>query len=442
MQAPINEATQSPYLSLYHYPIEGNNLIYNETHVFWPTRARLYSRFYTKITYDNQEYYGLSQQVWGENRAQAVYPDIFSSLGNNDHMYFVKAKGGIVDKNHEYITVHGFGNEKPAEIPFFDEELSQFKEKARLMFPFFLQQQKEVLDSGFYYLADHIPFMKNMANSVDPKETLREVKDTMGSFGANITLRHLYGLEKTSTGCLHMNIEGLQIIEENGRQGAWVPLDKNLLAFRAMYLMDPLVKLVIPSGILSFHIEGQKQDRSVATVFKGVQMFTSEESEDGLQLGKSRLDIFNDGRPVNDSRTSAPLNPPAFLTELIKNQSNILPINKCLPWASREKMCPWAEFESIFQKFKLNCGDLINLPEESKSKQEACRDAFVNFFPCFNYFIRPSKKCSRGMDGIGDMRTIFHTFTEVPWDILKRFAWEKPLDDDFEAALTMFEDTK
>ena len=134
IEAPINEATQSPYLAIYQYPIKGNNLIYNDTHVFWPSRQRLFSKFYMKFTYDNQEFFGVSQQEFAEQRAVTLYPEVKGNFGNNDFMHFVKAKGGWVDKNPALVSMHDFEDDEPAEIPFLEQELSHLKEKAGIIY--------------------------------------------------------------------------------------------------------------------------------------------------------------------------------------------------------------------------------------------------------------------------------------------------------------------
>jgi len=341
-------------------------------------------------------------------------------------------------KKDDFIEMHKMDDDEPAEIPFFEKELNTLKTKARLLFPYFLKSQAANLKGRYYYMADHIPFMKNKMASVDPQEVLKELKGTMGLFGSNVIPKHLSGFQKSSQACLHMNIEGFQgLHEDNGRLGGWVPLNKNLLAFRVFYLYKPKIKLLIPSGFTSFHIDG----KSVKNVFTGLQMFSSE-SEDGFQLSKSRLDIFNDGKPVTDSRPPAPLKPPALMLNKLKMLNEKLAINTCLPWASREKLCPKANLESIMANFKLLCSDLLHLPAASPEKQGKCREAYVQFFPCFSYFLRSTKKCSRGIDGIVDFRVSFHGLSEFPWDLIKQFATEKLLDSNFQKALRMFDDVE
>ena len=191
--------------------------------------------------------------------------------------------------------------------------------------------------------------------------------------------------------------------------------------------MEPSVKAFGPLGIGSFHVDGKHG--SVAMVFKGVQMFAAD--VDGFQMGKGRLDVFNGNAPVFDSRPPAPFNPPAFYTEMMKNQSRILATNKCLPWASREKLCPSSEFESKFLAFRNSCGHLLSLSKESFAK---CKKAFSDIFPCFNTFLRSSKKCGRGMGG-WDISTACHFLAEAPWDQIKNFAQFNPLDNEFKMDL-------
>ena len=50
--------------------------MHNDTHVFWPMRERLFSKFYMRVAYENQELYGISHQTFSEQPIQAMFQEM------------------------------------------------------------------------------------------------------------------------------------------------------------------------------------------------------------------------------------------------------------------------------------------------------------------------------------------------------------------------------
>ena len=69
---PLTKVQQNPLEAIYQYPIKGNKLKLNGTHVFLPTFQKLYSKFYMNFPSENQKLYGFSQQLFGSNQAGAT----------------------------------------------------------------------------------------------------------------------------------------------------------------------------------------------------------------------------------------------------------------------------------------------------------------------------------------------------------------------------------
>ena len=94
-EVPLTKVQESPFESIAEYPIQGNNFKVNEegTHVFWPMDQKLYSKFYMNMRYENQKFYGFSQQLFGIQRTQNLFPDVITKVAGNDHVAFVKAEG-------------------------------------------------------------------------------------------------------------------------------------------------------------------------------------------------------------------------------------------------------------------------------------------------------------------------------------------------------------
>ena len=293
-------------------------------------------------------------------------------------------------------------------------------------------RQSDLISKDHYFLADQIPLIKNGKHSMDARET-GEIKRMMEKFSSNVTPKHLHGFQKSSTACLHIHVEDFDLIEENGRQGLWLPLTKNFVAHRGIFISGPNGRVVMPLGITSFHVDDEQ--RNLVTVFKGYQMFTTVVND--FPDTKYRLDVFNDGLPaIRDSRTSFPLKPPTNLKEKMKSVMEKLTNNPCLPWASREKICPRRDFESAFHNLQLHCEDMLTVTGESLVK---CGKSFADIFPCFNYYLRPEKKCSGTIDVVGEVITVTHMMAEAPWDAVKHLASDKYLDKDFKKALGMFD---
>ena len=74
------------------------------------------------------------------------------------------------------------------------------------------------------------------------------------------------------------------------------------------------------------------------------------------------------------------------------------------------------------------CGYPFNLTKD-------CQAAFANYFPCFNFLLRPSKKHDHGMDTVLEFAIILHIMSESPPSYWKAVAIDKPWDEEFAHAI-------
>ena len=131
------------------------------------------------------------------------------------------------------------------------------------------------------------------------------------------------------------------------------------------------------------------------------------------------------------------------LAKKLHDTINKLPSSKCLPWADPKKLCPDSQLfpttqpngEVVrgFDTFEEACTNA----HQSPTKFFQCRNAFANFYPCFSKYLRSSKKCSVGIDGVIDVGVIMHLMSEAPWDSLLMIASDEPWDEEFEKALNL-----
>ena len=98
-EIPLKKVANNPFEAIYEYPITGNNLKVNGTHLFLPTFQKLYSKFYMNFIYENQKIFGFSQQSFVKHIKKVMFEDINSTFLANDHLAIVKAEGSW--KDHE-----------------------------------------------------------------------------------------------------------------------------------------------------------------------------------------------------------------------------------------------------------------------------------------------------------------------------------------------------
>ena len=64
-EIPLDKVQRNPLEAIYQYPMKGNKLKLNGTHLFLPMFQKLYSKFYMHFPSENQKIYGFSQQFFG-----------------------------------------------------------------------------------------------------------------------------------------------------------------------------------------------------------------------------------------------------------------------------------------------------------------------------------------------------------------------------------------
>ena len=134
--------------------------------------------------------------------------------------------------------------------------------------------------------------------------------------------------------------------------------------------------------------------------------------------------------PPRPPSPSVPMGPHATA---LKEAFKTLPKDYNLPWLPRGQLCSAKDLESRRRKLSEACGYPCNFSED-------CLLEFANFYPCFNFFLRPSKRHDHGMDNYIDFAIIFHIFRETgPSLDWKELAIDKPWDEEFNQAVEILE---
>ena len=163
----------------------------------------------------------------------------------------------------------------------------------------------------------------------------------------------------------------------------------------------------------------------MTVVYKGNQLFRADFK--GIDFTNMTLYIAPPHN-MSDTRPIPPQLPTWWQRFTIGNIIMSNPSNHYLPWASREKLCPEKSFDSKFDKFAQSCTNPYN---------PMCLYHLINFYPCFNYFVRSSRKYSHGMDGLAEFLAIGHLTAEAPWRLIKTLASDQPWDQEFETAIDL-----
>jgi len=417
---PLVRRSLSPFESLSEYPVTGNKLNVNSTHVFWPSKQKLFSKFYMRLEYENQTIFGFSQQHFGPQRAITLFPQAGHTMGANDHLAFVKAEGSW--RNH-YSTVSQDGLDfESGTIEFTPDQAAVLRQRIMTQYQWAAVSGIPLLTGQQGILSNQLPLLKNQSYNADSVDLEARLKDDMDSFSSGISHTQYHNFEKSALACIHLNINNIELTTEEGKEGWWLPLKTNFLGWRAIGLQEPMSKYMVTFGTVSFTFDPEED--FVNVVFKSGQLFRGD--LDDLNLSNTRLDVA----PPNDIDDDRPL-PPLKPSGVIANQLQHFlktSANNYLPWAPREQLCPQDEFESRFKMFSDSCPNTLQ-PDMT------CIRHFMNFYPCFNYYLRSSRKFSHGMDGLMEFIVINHLASEAPWDAIKTMAEGKPWDDEFEAAI-------
>ena len=233
-------------------------------------------------------------------------------------------------------------------------------------------------------------------------------------------------LDKEAVACLHINPAGSGMTTENdGRKGWWLPLEQNLFAWRALAYQTPFFKFMSTQGVLSMTVESG----NLNVAYLGFQRWRTEFN--GPDFTNMRLEMFPP-TGIPDIRPQAPALPKEPYASAIRGVLKGLPKDDNLPWMDREQLCPKDFLDASFEQLKEVCGYPVKQTQE-------CAAVLVNFFPCFNYFLRPSAKHNHGMDTILDVITVLHVMGESePW-FWKKMAEYQPMgwDGDYTQALNL-----
>ena len=265
--------------------------------------------------------------------------------------------------------------------------------------------------------------LKNAVYNSESECLEKKLIAEMDAFSSGLSHKDYKRFDKSALMCLHINPGGREVTkEEDGTTGWWLPLKHNFIAWRAMNYQQPLSKSRITTGLLSMTIESG----NLNVVFKGTQLWHTD-IDGGLDFKNMHLDIS----PPNDIPDFRP-QPPALPMEphatAIREGFRALPNDYNLPWLPRRKLCPRKDLQSRFEQLTKACGYPFKPTED-------CQAEFANFYPCFNFWVRPSKKHDHGMDTMMEFSAILHMFSESPPSYWKATAINKPWDEAFAQAI-------
>ena len=426
---PLTKVQENPLDAIYQYPIKGNKLKLNGTHFFLPTFQKLYSKFYIHFPFENQKLYGFSQQLFDKQNTQILFKDINATLLANDHIAIVKAEGDW--KNHvasSSIPKKGYvtgDDTKSEDIPFGAAESTQLTARLYSLLQWFEPLGNYKLVDQFH-LKNQVPLLKEMSYSQEYSTLGDKLRDEMKSYSSNIGNKQYHDFAKSGMMCLHLNLEGFPYTMEEGTLGVWLPLNRNLVFWRSMFMFEPLQKLMTVVGVVSIHVS---QD-NLEMVYKGTQLFRTD--VEGIDYKNLELYV---GPPydIQDTRPTPPPKPNGIAANTARNQIESIGSNIRTPWAPRKKLCPAHQFDQKFERLKNECPQYFTEPKPFN--MTLCLDALAKAYPCFNYFLRSSEKFSHGIDGLSEVLVIIHMFREATWEFMKAAAIDEPWDDEMEIAL-------
>ena len=347
-------------------------------------------------------------------------------MGANDHLAFVKVAGPWNDKTSD-SDEDSMGNcPMPMELP---EDL-----ESRLQ----IQNMKIGLLSKWSQVANLSGLIKTTASN--PAQFLalsqmpynpeyeKKLLTEMDEFSEGLTHDDYLQFDKTALTCFHLNPAGSEVVmEEDDTSGWWLPLKQNLISWGAMNWQKPIGTLRSRSGIMSLTID---ESGNLNAVVQGKQLWKAE--VDGIDYKNMGLFIAPPNaltHNIPDVRPQPPALPMEPFASIIRQQYNCLPIDRDLPWMSREELCPIQHFNSTLQALQEECGYPFKATE-------GCVAAFSNFWPCFNFYLRPSQKHNHGMDSINEYIPIMHALDDFPMEWTMRIvAQDIPWDVEFAHAM-------
>lgn len=426
-QVPIKSVAKDPFEAIYQYPMEGNGFKMNEdgTRVFWPANEKIYSKFYLNMAYDKEILFGISQQIFQES-VRAAVPG--ASMSANDHLGFVKVVGPWDDGTSDNIEDrNGY---PPIDLWPLEQRLLNQKMKVGLTF-----QWWQLANVSALFLGQGMNPAQIMANmqyahyNAESEKLEQKLLAEMDTFSSGLSHTDYQQFDKSASMCFHINTAGSQLTEEDGTSGWWLPLKQNLFAWRSMGFQQPLTAVRVTAGLISLTTD---ESGNLNVVFKGTQLYRNE--IDGLDYINNELDMAppNALPPFNLPDLRAPVKHLTMGPEaaIIRAQYQALPNDPNLPWVDRNELCPEEAFESRFEQVKGACGYPFN-------PTKICVGAYIEFYPCFNYYLRPSKKHNHGMDSIVEFATLLHAISELHPSYWKELARDQPWDEEFAQAMDL-----
>lgn len=418
-EIPLNKVTHAPMEAIYQYPIDGNSLKMNGTHFFLPTFQKLYSKFYMNFPYEEQKFYGFSQQLFDKQESNVMFDDFNATLQAIDHLAIVKAEGSWKDHGMDGTTSI-IDETDSEEIPYSFWDKAHLYSRVYSMFLWFRKflKQRDLFQQ--MHLKEQTPLLQNIEYSKKSKTLGRKLRREMKEYSSDIDKEQNKDFAMCGMTCLHMNIDVFPFSQEGETVGVWLPLNHTFLFWRAMSFFEPLGKFMSLAGVVSVHV---KKD-NLEFVYKGTQTYRAD--IEGIDYANLRLYV---GPPndVVDTRPSPPEKPTGTAANLARKAINFLGSNKRTPWAPREKLCPEDQFKSKFSTFKTECSESFG--------SLSCVAALSNIYPCYNYLLRSSEKFSHGIDGMLEVGVVLHVMLEFSWDFLKLLAIDIPWDEEMKDAL-------
>jgi len=414
---PIVNVPTNPLEALYQYPMEGNGFKANDTHVFWPANQKLFSKFYINVAHEGEKLFGISQQIFEETPEESAL--LGATMGANDHLAFVKVEGpwndGTVENSEDS---DGYS---PVDTMDLEDRLMIQRKKLQLYLQWSQLANVTGLLSTTATNPAQIPALLQMPyNSEAEKKILAE----MDEFSAGLSQSDYRQFDKSALMCFHINPVGAEVTtEEDDTKGWWLPLKHNLLAWRSMSFQQPLSALRFTMGLFSLNID---ESGNLNAMLQAPQFWKTD--VDVVDYKNMELQIAPPNAITHhlpDMRPQPPARPMEPLATMIREGLKALPNDNNLPWMPRDDLC--SEEESRFNEISRACYPFTPSME--------CAAAFINFYPCLNIYLRPSKKHNHGMDSFTEIIPVIHLFSESPPSFWKQMAIDKPWEEEFEQAV-------
>jgi len=416
-EVPIVNVPTNPFEALYQYPMEGNGFKANDTHVFWPADRKLYSKFYINVAHEGEKLFGISQQIFLETPGESAL--VGATMGANDHLAFVKVEGPWNDGTSENIEdSNGYS---PMDQMDLEDRLMIQRRKLQM----YLQWSQIANVTGLFRTSAtnpaQIPALLQMPYSSEPEKKLLAEMD---EFSADLSQTDYRQFDKSALMCFHINPAGAEVTtEEDETTGWWLPLKQNLLSWRSMAFQKPISALRFTMGLLSLKID---ESGNLNAMLQSPQYWKTD--VDVVDYKNMELQVAPPNaitHHIPDIRPQPPALPMEPLATMIREGLKALPDDYNLPWMPRDDLC--TEEDSKFKQISKACYPFNPSME--------CAAAFINFYPCLNFYLRPSKIHNHGMDSFNEFVPVVHLMSEMPPSYWKQMAIDKPWEEEFEQAV-------